>query len=192
MIHTIDVSSVITIDDISEALLELNYIFDNDLTCKNFEAAPNQTYPTLFESTSKCFVNIKNSFIYACSKGTNSNLKNRHASAWAYRAKGRISKEERNSHWHVHSSPGIEVSGVLCLKANFNEIRSGTEFFLYTQSFNIKPKPLTWVLFPPLVRHRPGFNFFGDTRLSIAADLYKESFAPVPRTNVSSQLNDDL
>jgi hypothetical protein len=172
LVKSVDVSCCLSPLDTSQALAELNYIFLNKLYCQDPTVVPFQTYPTLFEKDCSCFVNIKQSFLYACSIFCAKDVSNRFTKAWGYQTKGILSKNERKAQWHTHDSASLDISGVLYLKTNFKETKAGTEFLYNNKNHKVKPLPLTWVLFPPFILHRPGFNFFGKTRISIAANLY--------------------
>lgn len=172
LVRSVDVSCYLSLNDIFQAALELDYIFCNNLDCKDPSIVPHQTYPTLFENEQLCFSNIKQSFLYACSLLYPTDISKRFTKAWGYKTEGVLSAQQREKQWHTHDSADLGISGVLYLQANFNETKAGTEFLHERKMYSIKPKRLTWVLFSPKILHRPGFNFFGRKRLSIAANLY--------------------
>lgn len=171
-VYTVDVSNFLTVLDVENIINNLNYIFLNNLDCKDTGVTPLQTYPTLFENEDTHYCKLKQSFLYACSCYVQDDVSTNFTRAWAYKASELNKPIDRDKLWHTHTSNSQILSGVFYLKVNFNELRAGTEFSLDNNKFFIKPSLYSWCIFKSNTLHRPGYSFFKQDRLTIAADLH--------------------
>jgi hypothetical protein len=173
-------SSLITEDDNKEIMTISKSIIDSG---NYFTNSPKyQTKENLFFRSETVFLKMRQSFIYSCFMFLGKEVKIKNISSWVFMTNAEEA-EDRDNMWHNHHISDNDgttdtLSGLWYVhipKDVSSPILSGTEFTLgvpnQDESFFMKPKNLTWAIYPSKLYHRPGVSDSNEYRFVFAADM---------------------
>ena len=175
-----DWSSLIT----SKDMLELTSVVASIIDSGNyFTNSPKyQTKENLFARPEQVFFKMRQSFIYSVFQFLGGEVKIKNMMSWCFMS-SQNEVENREDLWHTHhlgdnDNTTHSVSGIWYAhipKSITNQDTAGTEFCLdwphKTDTFYLRPKDLTWVIYPSKIWHRPGVIDSDDFRFVFAADM---------------------
>lgn len=173
-------SSLITHDDNQQIKSVVKSIIDRGNYFKN--SPKFQTQENLFGRREPVFLKMRQSFIYSCFQFLGGEVKIKNMMSWCFMT-SQQEVEDRNNLWHNHhvgDNDGTTntVSGVWYVdipKTITNQETAGTEFCLNwsdkSDYFYLRPKELTWAVYPSKLWHRPGIIDSDDYRFVFAADM---------------------
>lgn len=175
-----DWSSLIKQDDMDQLTTVVKQIIDSG---NYFTNSPKfQTKENLFARQEQVFFKMRQSFIYSAFQFLGGEVKIKNMMAWCFMT-SQNEVENRDDHWHTHhlgdngGNTGT-VSGIWYAhipKTISNRDTAGTEFCMdwpnKNDTFYLRPKDLTWVIYPSKIWHRPGIIDSDDFRFVFAADM---------------------
>jgi hypothetical protein len=179
-IELYDWSSLITHDDNQQIKSVVKSIIDSGNYFKN--SPKYQTQENLFARHEPVFLKMRQSFIYSCFQFLGREVKIKNIMSWCFMT-SRKEVDDRNALWHNHhigdnNGTTNTISGVWYVdipKTISNQDTAGTEFCLdWSNKSNyvyLRPKELTWVIYPSKLWHRPGIIDSDDYRFVFAADM---------------------
>lgn len=148
-----------------------------------FENSPKfQTKENLFGRPEPVWLKMRQSFIFSCFMFLGREVRIKNMMSWVFMTSAKDA-EDRANMWHNHhvnDNDGTTntVSGVWYVhipKDISNQNLAGTEFGFDHPSFNdtffLKPKELTWAVYPSKMWHRPGITDSDEYRFVFAADM---------------------
>jgi hypothetical protein len=174
-----DFSSLITTDDnkdlinIAEGIIASGNYFTN--------SPKYQTKENLFFRQDPVMLKMRQSFIYSCFMFLGREVKIKNLMSWVFMTNSETT-DNREALWHNHhinDNDGTTdtVSGLwyVHIPATSNPELTGTEFSLNwperDNDFYLKPKDLTWIVYPSKLWHRPGITDSKEFRFVFAADM---------------------
>jgi hypothetical protein len=181
-IDTYDFSSLITEADNQEIMRIAKGIIDSG---NYFENSPKyQTKENLFGREENVFLKMRQSFIYSCFMYLGKEVKIKAINSWVFMTKS-SDEPNRDNLWHKHhyDEPWGKLSGIWYLHIPADIIDKdlcGTEFSnttenvraqLPTSTFFVRPKDLTWHVYPSKMWHRSGITNSEEYRFVYAADM---------------------
>lgn len=179
-IESYDWSSLITSTDNQQIQSTVKSIIDSGNYFKN--SPKFQTQENLFARHEPVFLKMRQSFIYSCFQFLGGEVKIKNMMSWCFMSSQK-EVEDRNDLWHNHHLGGNNdttntLSGIwyVCIPNTItNQDTAGTEFCLdwtnKTNCFYLRPKQLTWNVYPSKLWHRPGIIDSDDYRFVFAADM---------------------
>ena len=175
-----DFSTLMTANDNEEIKAIAKRIIDSG---NYFENSPKyQTKENLFARHEPIWLKMRQSFIYSCFMFLGQEVKIKNMMSWVFMTSAKDA-EDREDLWHDHAVKNGDgttekVSGIWYVdipKDVTNPELSGTEFCMdwpnKQDTFFIRPKDLTWVIYPSKIWHRPGITDSDDYRFVFAADM---------------------
>ena len=175
-----DFSSLITKEDNKQIATISKSIIDSG---QYFTNSPKfQTKENLFARPEQVWLKMRQSFIYSCFMFLGREVKIKNMMSWVFMTSAKDA-EDRNNLWHNHhisdnNGTTDTVSGIWYVyipKDVSNPDLTGTEFTLgvpdQDASFFLKPKDLTWAVYPSKLYHRPGITDSNEYRFVFAADM---------------------
>jgi len=179
-IELYDWSSLITQQDMEQLKLVVSSIIDSG---NYFTNSPKyQTKENLFARQEQVFLKMRQSFIYSVFQFLGGEVKIKNMMSWCFMT-SQNEVEDRENLWHTHhlgdnSGTTDSISGVWYVdipKTITNQETAGTEFCMdwpnKTDTFYLRPKDLTWVIYPSKIWHRPGVIDSDEFRFVFAADM---------------------
>jgi hypothetical protein len=174
-----DFSSLITKDDnkdlinIAESIISSGNYFTN--------SPKYQTKENLFVRQDPVMLKMRQSFIYSCFMFLGREVKIKNLMSWVFMTNSETT-DDRETHWHNHhvsdnNGTTDTVSGIwyVHIPVTANPELTGTEFSLNwpqrDNDFYLKPKDLTWIVYPSKLWHRPGITDSKEFRFVFAADM---------------------
>ena len=175
-----DFSSLITKEDNKQIATISKSIIDSG---QYFTNSPKfQTKENLFARPEQVWLKMRQSFIYSCFMFLGREVQIKNMMSWVFMTSAKDA-EDRNNLWHNHhisdnNGTTDTVSGIWYVyipKDVSNPDLTGTEFTLgvpdQDASFFLKPKDLTWAVYPSKLYHRPGITDSNEYRFVFAADM---------------------
>ena len=173
-------SSLITDQDNQELISIAKTIIDSG---NYFTNSPKyQTKENLFARQEQVFLKMRQSFIYSVFQFLGGEVKIKNMMSWCFMT-SQNEVEDRENLWHTHhlgdnSGTTNSISGIWYVdipKTITNQETAGTEFCMdwpnKTDTFYLRPKDLTWVIYPSKIWHRPGVIDSDEFRFVFAADM---------------------
>ena len=174
-----DFSSLITKEDnkeligIAEGIIASGNYFTN--------SPKYQTKENLFFRQDPVMLKMRQSFIYSCFMFLGREVKIKNLMSWVFMTNSETT-DDREALWHNHhvsdnNGTTDTVSGIwyVHIPATSNPDLTGTEFSLNwperDNDFYLKPKDLTWIVYPSKLWHRPGVTDSKEFRFVFAADM---------------------
>lgn len=179
-IELYDWSSLINQKDMDQLTTVVKQIIDSGNYFKN--SPKFQTQENLFARNEQVFLKMRQSFIYSVFQFLGGEVKIKNMMAWCFMT-SQNEVEDRDDHWHTHhlgdnNGTTDSISGIWYAdipKSITNQDTAGTEFCMdwptKNDTFYLKPKELTWVIYPSKIWHRPGIIDSNDYRFVFAADM---------------------
>lgn len=172
-----DFSSVITQNDIKLAIADIKSIIDSG---KYFIHSPKyQTEENLFARHEEHWLKLRMSFIFSCFMYLKTEVPIKNMQAWSFMTSNAIT-EDRDDLWHTHhlTKSNKSISGIFYLHIP-DDVQdfdmSGTEFapqgMANSERVFLRPTPLSWIIYPSSVYHRPTPPQSSKFRFIVAADL---------------------
>jgi hypothetical protein len=176
-IETYDFSKLITQADNQEIMRISKELIDAGLY---FENSPKfQTKQNLFGRDEPVWLKMRQSFIYSCFMFIGREVRIKGINSWVFMTK-HGDEVDRNQLWHQHhyDLDHGKISGIWYVsipKDVTNLELAGTEFAANGADRNntvfVRPKDLTWHVYPSKMWHRPGICDSSEYRFVFAADL---------------------
>ena len=173
-------SSLIKQDDNEQIKTVAKSIIDSG---NYFHNSPKfQTKENLFARPEPVFLKMRQSFIYSCFMFLGKEVRIKNIMSWVFMT-NKNDAEPRDNMWHNHHVSDNDgttdtVSGIWYVhipKDVSSPALSGTEFALNGNDFDntifLKPKELTWAVYPSKLWHRPGISDSVENRFVFAADM---------------------
>ncbi|CAB4125937.1 hypothetical protein UFOVP181_301 [uncultured Caudovirales phage] len=173
-------SSLITEDDNKQITSISKSIIDSG---QYFVNSPKfQTKENLFARQEPVWLKMRQSFIYSCFMFLGKEVRIKNMMSWVFMTSAKDT-EDRINLWHNHhigDNDGTTdtLSGIWYAhipKNVTNPELTGTEFALNYPDFDntvfVRPKDLTWVVYPSKLWHRPGITDSDEYRFVFAADM---------------------
>lgn len=173
-------SSLITQDDNEQLKAIAKAIIDSG---NYFQNSPKfQTKENLFARPEPVFLKMRQSFIYSCFMFLGKEVRIKNIMSWVFMTNAKDA-EPRENMWHNHHVSDYDgttdtVSGIWYVsipKDVSSPALSGTEFAINGADFDntifLKPKQLTWAIYPSKLWHRPGISDSDEYRFVFAADM---------------------
>jgi hypothetical protein len=141
-----------------------------------------QTQENLFARPELVWLKMRQSFIYSCFMFLNKEVRIKNIMSWVFMTNNDTA-EDRNTLWHNHhvddnNGTTGTLSGLWYVYIPVdvaNPDMTGTEFAMDYPNFDntvyLKPKNLTWAVYPSKLWHRPGITDSSDYRFVFAADM---------------------
>lgn len=141
-----------------------------------------QTKENLFFRQDPVMLKMRQSFIYSCFMFLNKEVRIKNIMSWIFmtNSETQVDREDLWHNHHINDNDGTTdtVSGIWYVhipKDISNPELSGTEFSLNwparDNDFYLKPKDLTWIVYPSKLWHRPGITDSSEYRFVFAADM---------------------
>ena len=175
-----DFSSLITETDNKEITSISKSIIDSG---NYFHNSPKfQTKENLFARPEPVWLKMRQSFIYSCFMFLGKEVRIKTMMSWVFMTSAKDC-EDRNNMWHNHHVSNNDgttdtISGIWYVhipKDVTNPELTGTEFALNYPNFDdttfVRPKDLTWIVYPSKLWHRPGITDSNEYRFVFAADM---------------------
>ena len=172
-------SSLITDQDNQELISIAKTIIDSG---NYFTNSPKyQTKENLFFRQDPVMLKMRQSFVYSCFMFLGREVRIKNLMSWVFMTNSET-VDDREQFWHNHhvsdnNGTTDTVSGVWYahIPVTTNPDISGTEFSLnfpnHDNDFYLKPKNLTWNVYPSKIWHRPGITDSTEFRFVFAADM---------------------
>jgi hypothetical protein len=172
-------SSLITDQDNQELISIAKTIIDSG---NYFTNSPKyQTKENLFFRQDPVMLKMRQSFVYSCFMFLGREVRIKNLMSWVFMTNSETT-DDREQFWHNHhvsdnNGTTDTVSGVWYahIPVTTNPDISGTEFSLnfpnHDNDFYLKPKNLTWNVYPSKIWHRPGITDSTEFRFVFAADM---------------------
>ena len=172
-------SSLITDQDNQELISIAKTIIDSG---NYFTNSPKyQTKENLFFRQDPVMLKMRQSFVYSCFMFLGREVRIKNLMSWVFMTNSETA-DDREQFWHNHhvsdnNGTTDTVSGVWYahIPVTTNPDISGTEFSLnfpnHDNDFYLKPKNLTWNVYPSKIWHRPGITDSTEFRFVFAADM---------------------
>jgi len=172
-------SSLITDQDNQELISIAKTIIDSG---SYFTNSPKyQTKENLFFRQDPVMLKMRQSFVYSCFMFLGREVRIKNLMSWVFMTNSETA-DDREQFWHNHhvsdnNGTTDTVSGVWYahIPVTTNPDISGTEFSLnfpnHDNDFYLKPKNLTWNVYPSKIWHRPGITDSTEFRFVFAADM---------------------
>jgi hypothetical protein len=172
-------SSLITDQDNQELISIAKTIIDSG---NYFTNSPKyQTKENLFFRQDPVMLKMRQSFVYSCFMFLGREVRVKNLMSWVFMTNSETT-DDREQFWHNHhvsdnNGTTDTVSGVWYahIPVTTNPDISGTEFSLnfpnHDNDFYLKPKNLTWNVYPSKIWHRPGITDSTEFRFVFAADM---------------------
>jgi len=140
-----------------------------------------QTKENLFFRQDPVMLKMRQSFIYSCFMFLGKEVKIKNLMSWVFMTNSET-VDDRETLWHNHHVSDNDgttntVSGIwyVHIPQTLNPELTGTEFSMNWPSrdadFYLKPKDLTWIVYPSKLWHRPGITDSKEFRFVFAADM---------------------
>ena len=173
-------SSLITEEDnkqiasISKSIIDSGQYFTN--------SPKFQTKENLFARPEQVWLKMRQSFIYSCFMFLGKEVQIKNIMSWVFMTSAKDT-EDRDNLWHNHHISDNDgttdtISGIWYAhipKDVSNPELTGTEFALnypdFTNTTFVRPKDLTWIVYPSKLWHRPGITDSDEYRFVFAADM---------------------
>ena len=175
-----DFSSLITADDNEQIKSITKGIIDSG---NYFQNSPKfQTRENLFARSELVWLKMRQSFIYSCFMFLGKEVRIKNIMSWVFMTNTETA-EDRDKLWHNHhvsdndgSTDTLSGLWYVHIPSNVtNPELTGTEFAFNYPNFDntvfLKPKDLTWAVYPSKLWHRPGITDSSDYRFVFAADM---------------------
>jgi hypothetical protein len=172
-------SSLITDQDNQELISIAKTIIDSG---NYFTNSPKyQTKENLFFRQDPVMLKMRQSFVYSCFMFLGREVRIKNLMSWVFMTNSETA-DDREQFWHNHHVSDNDgttdtVSGLWYahIPVTSNPDISGTEFSLnfpnHDNNFYLKPKNLTWNVYPSKLWHRPGITDSTEFRFVFAADM---------------------
>lgn len=175
-----DFSSLITDADNEQIKTVTKGIIDSG---NYFQNSPKfQTKENLFARPEPVWLKMRQSFIYSCFMFLGKEVRIKNIMSWVFMTSTQ-NTEDRDNLWHNHHISDNDgttdtLSGLWYVHIP-NDVTdpelTGTEFAFNYPNFNdtvfLRPKNLTWAVYPSKLWHRPGITDSSDYRFVFAADM---------------------
>lgn len=140
-----------------------------------------QTKENLFFRQDPVMLKMRQSFIYSCFMFLGKEVRIKNLMSWIFMTNSETT-DDREQLWHNHhvsdnSGTTNTVSGIwyVHIPQTSNPDLTGTEFSMdwpnRDHDFYLKPKDLTWIVYPSKLWHRPGITDSKEYRFVFAADM---------------------
>ena len=140
-----------------------------------------QTKENLFFRQDPVMLKMRQSFIYSCFMFLGKEVKIKNLMSWIFMTNSET-VDDRETLWHNHHVSDNDgttntVSGIwyVHIPQTSNPELTGTEFSMNwpgrDADFYLKPKDLTWIVYPSKLWHRPGITDSKEFRFVFAADM---------------------
>ena len=140
-----------------------------------------QTKENLFFRQDPVMLKMRQSFIYSCFMFLGKEVKIKNLMSWIFMTNSET-VDDRETLWHNHHVSDNDgttntVSGIwyVHIPQTSNPELTGTEFSINwpgrDADFYLKPKDLTWIVYPSKLWHRPGITDSKEFRFVFAADM---------------------
>jgi hypothetical protein len=173
-------SSLITQDDnlqlisIAKNIIEAGGFFTN--------SPKYQTNENLFFRQDPVMLKMRQSFVYSCFMFLGQEVQIKNISSWIFMTNNETTDINKEDLWHNHhigdnNGTTDTVSGLwyVHIPITSNPELTGTEFSMnfpnHDNDFFLKPKDLTWSIYPSKLWHRPGITDSKEFRFVFAADM---------------------
>lgn len=173
-------SSLITAEDNQQIMSISKNIIDSG---NYFHNSPKfQTKENLFGRSEPIWLKMRQSFIYSCFMFLGKEVRIKNIMSWVFMTSAKDA-EDRDNMWHNHHTSDNNgttdtISGIWYVHIPSdvtNPELTGTEFALNYPDFNnttfVRPKDLTWIVYPSKLWHRPGITDSDEYRFVFAADM---------------------
>lgn len=172
-------SSLITQDDNNELITIAKNIIDSG---NYFQNSPKyQTKENLFFRQDPVMLKMRQSFVYSCFMYLSREVRIKNLMSWVFMTNNET-VTDREQLWHNHHVSDNDgttdtVSGLwyVHIPLTANTELTGTEFSMNfpirDNDFFLKPKDLTWSVYPSKLWHRPGITDSKEFRFVFAADM---------------------
>ena len=174
-----DFSSLINQEDNSQLITIAEEIISSG---NYFTNSPKyQTKENLFFRQDPVMLKMRQSFIYSCFMFLGKEVKIKNLMSWVFMTNSET-VDDRETLWHNHHVSDNDgttntVSGIwyVHIPKTSNPELTGTEFSMdwpnRNNDFYLKPKDLTWIVYPSKLWHRPGITDSKEYRFVFAADM---------------------
>ena len=178
-IERYDFSSLINVNDNKELVSIAEQIIASG---NYFTNSPKyQTKENLFFRQDPVMLKMRQSFIYSCFMFLGREVKIKNLMSWVFMTNSETT-DDREQLWHNHHVSDNDgttdtVSGIwyVHIPQASNPELTGTEFSMNwperDADFYLKPKDLTWIVYPSKLWHRPGITDSKEYRFVFAADM---------------------
>ena len=140
-----------------------------------------QTKENLYFRQDPVMLKMRQSFIYSCFMFLGKEVKIKNLMSWIFMTNSET-VDDRETLWHNHHVSDNDgttntVSGIwyVHIPQTSNPELTGTEFSINwpgrDADFYLKPKDLTWIVYPSKLWHRPGITDSKEFRFVFAADM---------------------
>ena len=140
-----------------------------------------QTKENLFFRQDPVMLKMRQSFIYSCFMFLGKEVKIKNLMSWVFMTNSET-VDDREMLWHNHHVSDNDgttdtVSGIwyAYIPVTSSPDTTGTEFSINwpnrDNDFYLKPKDLTWIVYPSKLWHRPGITDSKEFRFIFAADM---------------------
>ena len=140
-----------------------------------------QTKENLFFRQDPVMLKMRQSFIYSCFMFLGKEVKIKNLMSWVFMTNSET-VDDREMLWHNHHVSDNDgttdtVSGIwyAYIPVTSSPDTTGTEFSMNwpnrDNDFYLKPKDLTWIVYPSKLWHRPGITDSKEFRFVFAADM---------------------
>jgi hypothetical protein len=175
-----DFSSLMSKEDNDQIKMIAKSIIDEGHYFKN--SPKFQTKENMFARPEPVFLKMRQSFIFSCFLFLGREVQIKNIMSWVFMTNQQYA-EDRDNMWHNHHISDNDgttdtLSGIWYVhipKDVSSPVLSGTEFTLgvpnQDETFFMKPKDLTWAIYPSKLYHRPGVSDSDEYRFVFAADM---------------------
>jgi len=179
IVRTYDFSSVLTEDDRWSAMYTIKDIIDSGNYFTN--SPPFQTKENIFSRPEPVWLKYRMSFLMSVFMYMGREVRVSNMQAWSFMT-NLDTVEDREKYWHHHDKHGANsMSGIMYLHIP-SDVQDrdtcGTEMApngpTSPDTYFIRPKDFTWVIYPSKMWHRPGIVQSKDYRFILAADVIYE------------------
>ena len=140
-----------------------------------------QTKENLFFRQDPVMLKMRQSFVYSCFMFLGKEVRIKNLMSWVFMTNSET-VDDREQLWHNHHVSDNDgttdtVSGIwyVHVPITSNPDLTGTEFSMNwpnrDKDFYLKPKDLTWIVYPSKLWHRPGITDSKEFRFVFAADM---------------------
>lgn len=176
-IETYDFSKLIALEDNQEIMRVSKEIINSGLYFTN--SPKFQTKENLFGRSEPVFLKMRQSFIYSCFMFLGKEVRIKGINSWVFMTSN-DDELDREQLWHQHhyDLDYGKLSGIWYVHIPTdvtNPDLTGTEFAADGSNRDntvfVKPKDLTWHIYPSKMWHRPGITDSKEYRFVFAADM---------------------